>query len=121
MRGQNEFILETNKRNYEFKCEKENDRDLWVASLNILKEFLSENGSTKKFIVKSEKSLKNNEKLKMKNLELLKQTLQKMNLNILISELEEARILNRICFCQDGKSSYISISIKSLEYPEEDE
>ena len=121
MRNSNEFILETTKRNYEFKCEKENDRDLWVASLNILKEFLSDNGPTKKFIVKSEKSLKSNEKWRVENLEDLKQTLKKMNLNLIIAELNEARILNRICYCRDKNSSYISISIKSLEFPEEDE
>lgn len=36
MIGKFEFELVTKKRIYELKADDENDRDLWVASLNIL-------------------------------------------------------------------------------------
>ena len=41
----NEFHLVTKKRVYELRAEKENDRDLWVASLNILINSLSKDKS----------------------------------------------------------------------------
>lgn len=37
MKGKNEFILKTTKKDIEFKCNTEKDRDLWVASINLLK------------------------------------------------------------------------------------
>ena len=44
-----------------------------------------------------------------------------LKLEKLSEEIEEPRIHNRICIFKDSTFSYFSISIKSLEAPEEDE
>lgn len=58
-----------------------------MASLNIVKEFLSNGGSSKKFIIKSDKSIKSCPKLKQKCLGDVRQVLELLKLKQLLDEV----------------------------------